>query len=233
MPIIDCPSCGEKTNTYQRENLTLLVSRLESYKPDELARALLRLAVVTDSDVLAEPEFAKHRVPPRSLVSMAEAKYGKAMVLILKDLAAAGQGIHEASRTLGYTTPLALQNLIRRQPNWKIKWPAETLKRPNIIDQVEREFELPFHEVVQGLASDGYGKDSVAKLLGYSTPSAFRQLLNRNQSRWNIKWPTPGDAIRKIQSEGGHPARIDRAAFVAAIKAGREKAAQQRMNCAA
>ena len=219
--------------SYQRENLTLLASRLASYKPDELARALLRLAVVADSAVLAEPEFAKHRAAPRNMVNKAEAKYGKPMVLILKGLAAEGHGVHAASRILGYTNPLTLQNLIRRQPNWKIKWPAETLKRPNIIDQVEREFELPFHEVVQGLASDGYGKDSVAKLLGYSTPSAFRQLLNRNQSRWNIKWPSPGEAIRKIQLEGGHPAKHDREAFVAAIKAGREKAAQQRMNCAA
>lgn len=43
---------------YMRRKLELLVRDADNYKPDEMARALARLVVVADADVLQESEFS-------------------------------------------------------------------------------------------------------------------------------------------------------------------------------
>jgi len=49
-----------------------------------------------------------------------------------------------------------------------------------IIEQVEAEYGEPFWEVVRGYAADGYGCDTTAGILGYSSPSSFRRLIKRH-----------------------------------------------------
>ncbi|MBE0470401.1 MAG: hypothetical protein IBX55_12960 [Methyloprofundus sp.] len=44
--------------SYFEENLSLIQRDLSNYKPDELARALIRLACVADSSVISEDEFS-------------------------------------------------------------------------------------------------------------------------------------------------------------------------------
>lgn len=47
---------GLDTN-YMRSKLNMLVRDADNYKPDEMARALARLVLIADADVLQEPEF--------------------------------------------------------------------------------------------------------------------------------------------------------------------------------
>ena len=50
--------------SYLQQKLELLLRDADNYTPDEMARALARLAVVADSTVLCEAEFAKHAARP-------------------------------------------------------------------------------------------------------------------------------------------------------------------------
>lgn len=50
---------------YLEKNLQLLIDRLSHYKPDEAARALFRLAIVADKEVINAPEFTGHLTAER------------------------------------------------------------------------------------------------------------------------------------------------------------------------
>lgn len=68
-----------------------------------------------------------------------------------------------------------------------------------IIKQVEAEYGEPFWEVVRGYAADGYGCDTTAGILGYSSPSSFRKLIKRHGV--TINWPKHGSC--NVQRERG------------------------------
>lgn len=68
-----------------------------------------------------------------------------------------------------------------------------------IIKQVEAEYGEPFWEVVRGYAADGYGCDTTAGILGYSSPSSFRRLIKRHGV--TIDWPAHGQC--NVQRERG------------------------------
>ena len=74
-----------------------------------------------------------------------------------------------------------------------------------IIEQVEQEYGEPFWEVVRGYAADGYGCDTTAGILGYSSPSSFRRLIKRHGVV--IDWPAHGKC--NVQRERG-PYSADR-----------------------
>jgi hypothetical protein len=42
---------------YIKTNIAILLRDADRYKPDEMARALLRLSIVADSKVISEEEF--------------------------------------------------------------------------------------------------------------------------------------------------------------------------------
>ena len=52
-----------------------------------------------------------------------------------------------------------------------------------VMEEVEQEFGLPFWEVVQGFADDGYSATATAELLGYAGPTSFLRLLGRHGKR--------------------------------------------------
>ena len=47
-------------STYFRKKLKMIIRDLSDYKPDELARELLRMSVTADISVINEPEFNKY-----------------------------------------------------------------------------------------------------------------------------------------------------------------------------
>lgn len=67
----------------------------------------------------------------------------------------------------------------------------------SVIKAVEEEFGQPFWDVVRGFASDGYGCDTTARILGYQDPRQFRSLIKRH--RVVIKWPAHGQC--NVQQE--------------------------------
>lgn len=68
-----------------------------------------------------------------------------------------------------------------------------------IIAEVEAEYGQPFWDVVRGFAADGYGCDTTAGILGYSSPSSFRKLIKRHGV--TIDWPKHGSC--NVQRERG------------------------------
>lgn len=74
-----------------------------------------------------------------------------------------------------------------------------------IIKQVEAEYGEPLWEVVRGYAADGYGCNTTAGILGYSSPSSFRRLIKRHGVV--IDWPAHGSC--NVQRERG-PYTADR-----------------------
>lgn len=62
--------------------------------------------------------------------------------------------------------------------------------RRSIVKQVEEEYGQPFWDVVRGYASDNYGCDTTAMILGYSSPKGLRELIARHGV--TIDWPKHG-----------------------------------------
>jgi len=65
--------------------------------------------------------------------------------------------------------------------------------RRSVIRDTEGEFGQPFWDVVRGFASDGYGCDTTARILGYQSPRQFRSLIKRHEV--SIAWPAHGSCI--------------------------------------
>lgn len=62
-----------------------------------------------------------------------------------------------------------------------------------IMREVEEEFGEPFVEVLKGFAADGYGCDTTARIIGYESPGAFRNLLKRRKIL--IDWPPMSEQV--------------------------------------
>ena len=59
-----------------------------------------------------------------------------------------------------------------------------------IKNQVEEEYLDSFWNVVRGFASDNYGCNTTARIIGYKYPSTFKDLMRREGV--TIDWPKPG-----------------------------------------
>lgn len=70
---------------YMRSKLKLLVRDADNYKPDEMARALARLVVVADADVLQESEFSAALRPEAGPVVIDLGKGDKLVADIYQD----------------------------------------------------------------------------------------------------------------------------------------------------
>lgn len=60
----------------------------------------------------------------------------------------------------------------------------------SVVAEVEEEFGMPFWDVVRGFAEDNYGCDTTARILGYTKPGSFRELIARHNKK--IDWPAQG-----------------------------------------
>ena len=200
---------------YQLNQLDIIMRNIDNYRPDEFSRAMLRLGVAADSYVIREPEFKKLANRATSLQVLAERKYGKTFLLVLKDFASQGYGVGTTAKILGYSSKLALQNLLRKEVNWKIDWPDEPLARPQVIRQIEKEFSAPFLCVVQAFANCGYTQAETSYMLGYADPATLGQVLRRNKNpvTWKVKIGSRRN-LRKIRALSGSPERAERVSEV-------------------
>lgn len=75
----------------------------------------------------------------------------------------------------------------------------------SVVAEVEAEYGQPFWDVVRGFAADNYGCDTTARILGYTKPGSFRELIARHNKK--IDWPPQGSC--NAQKERG-PYSADR-----------------------
>lgn len=71
-------------------------------------------------------------------------------------------------------------------------WRSTWVSNMRFMQKVEREFNEPFEDVLQGFADMGYGCDSSARMLGYDV-SNFRRLLKRHNI--SINWPSAAERL--------------------------------------
>jgi hypothetical protein len=79
--------------------------------------------------------------------------------------------------------------------------------------KVAQEHGMSFISVLRYYAEAGYGKDTTAKIIGY-TPSNFRKLLKRNND-FDITWPSLKEQfLLGALDNGGTDAYLKRAASI-------------------
>lgn len=115
-----------------------------------------------------------------------ETSFGKPVIEVARDLADAGLSADAAADQVGYNRE-AFRDLLRKSGLADL-FPR---KRRDIIALVEEEYGQDFWSVVKGYADDGESMTATGLILGYSSPSGFRRLINRHGKRhW---FPDPQD----------------------------------------
>lgn len=57
------------------------------------------------------------------------------------------------------------------------------------IKTIEQEFDMPFHDVLAGFASDGHNRSQTAAILEYDRASFYRKLQALDKAGHKINWP--------------------------------------------
>lgn len=57
------------------------------------------------------------------------------------------------------------------------------------IKAIEREFDMPFHDVLAGFAADGNNRNQTAAILEYDRASFYRKLQVLTKAGYTINWP--------------------------------------------